>query len=296
MTTISSPASASDFTRPSIANMRSAMTIPRAYFNPEFLGLWELDLQKPALFVGNHTLMGLTDAPLMVEHLYSQYGVMVRSLGDRGHFKIPGWGKLLTDMGSVEGTPENCSALMRAGNHVLVFPGGGREVMRRKGEAYKLIWKQRTGFARMAIEHGYDIIPFGSVGPDESFKILLDANDMMDSPVWKWLTTKTGIEAATRGGDMIPPIVRGLGPTMLPRPQRYYFGFGKRISTKHLRGRSADTKALWSVREEVASAVENQIDRLLQYRQEDRLQNWSLLRRWLAPLSTTAALNSPSNI
>ncbi len=285
----------SHFNPPSMINMRRSLAIPRAYFNPEFLGLWELDLKKPALFVGNHTLMGLTDAPLMVEHLYSQYGVFVRSLGDRGHFKIPGWGKLLTDMGSVEGTPENCSALMQAGNHVLVFPGGGREVMRRKGEAYKLLWKQRTGFARMAIEHGYDIIPFGSVGPDESFKILLDANSVMASPVWNWLKNTTGIEAATRGGDMIPPIVRGLGPTMLPRPQRYYFGFGKRISTKHLRGRTTDAKALWAVREQVANAVESQIERLLQYRQEDRLQNWSHLRRWLAPLSNTSALNSSSN-
>jgi hypothetical protein len=38
---------------------------------------------------------------------------------------------------------------------VLVFPGGGREVTKRKGEAHKVIWKERTGFARMAIEHGY---------------------------------------------------------------------------------------------------------------------------------------------
>ena len=51
--------------------------------------------------------------------------------------------------------------------------------MRRKGEAYRLVWKQRTGFARLAIEHGYDIIPFGSVGPDEAFDILFDANDVM---------------------------------------------------------------------------------------------------------------------
>ena len=264
--------------------MRRVFTIARAYFNPEFLGLWELDLEKPALWVGNHTLFGLTDAPLMVEHLYTQYGVMLRGLGDRGHFDVPWWGDMLVRNGMVLGTPENCAALMKAGQHVLVFPGGGREVMRRKGEAYRLVWKQRTGFARLAIEHGYDIIPFGSVGPDEAYDILLDANDVMSTPLWQWLVRRYGVDAKTRGGDMIPPVVRGIGPTLIPRPQRYYFGFGQRISTRRLKGRAGNPKTLWTLREKVARAVEAQIERLLVYREEDRLQHWSPLRRWLAPL------------
>ena len=264
--------------------MRRVFAFARAYFNPEFLGLWELDLEQPALWVGNHTLFGLTDAPLMVEHLYTQYGVMLRGLGDRGHFDVPWWGEMLVRNGMVLGTPENCSALMRAGQHVLVFPGGGREVMRRKGEAYRLVWKQRTGFARLAIEHGYDIIPFGSVGPDEAYDILFDANDVMSTPLWQWLVRRYGVDAKTRGGDMIPPLVRGLGPTLIPRPQRYYFGFGQRISTRRLKGRVGNPKTLWTLREKVARAVETQIERLLVYREEDRLQHWSPLRRWLAPL------------
>ena len=264
--------------------MRRVFAVARAYFNPEFLGLWELDLEKPALWVGNHTLFGLTDAPLMVEHLYTQYGVMLRGLGDRGHFDVPWWGDMLVRNGMVLGTPENCAALMDAGQHVLVFPGGGREVMRRKGEAYRLVWKQRTGFARLAIEHGYDIIPFGSVGPDEAYDILLDANDVMSTPLWQWLVRRYGVDAKTRGGDMIPPVVRGIGPTLIPRPQRYYFGFGQRISTRRLKGRAGNPKTLWTLREKVARAVEAQIERLLVYREEDRLQHWSPLRRWLAPL------------
>lgn len=274
-----------DFVPPPPAKMRRFFAFARRYFYPEFLGLWELDLKKPALFVGNHTIFGLTDAPLMIEHLYTQYGVMLRGLGDRGHFKVPGWGDFLVRHGMVLGTPENCASLMQAGQSILVFPGGGREVMRRKGEAYNLIWKQRTGFARLAIEHGYDIIPFGSVGPDESFKILMDANDVMNSALWKRFAERMGLAEATRNGDMIPPIVRGLGPTMLPRPQRYYFGFGQRIPTVDLRGRAGDKDSVWALREQVARAVEGQIARLLRYRAEDRLQNWSFVRRWLAPVS-----------
>ncbi|MDM4769165.1 lysophospholipid acyltransferase family protein [Solimonas sp. SE-A11] len=272
------------FTPPSPQQMRRYFALARRWFLPEFLGLWELDLRRPALFVGNHTLFGLTDAPLMIEHLYTQYGVMLRGLGDRGHFQVPYWGEFLARNGMVLGTPENCAALMRAGEHVLVFPGGGREVMRRRGEAYRLIWKRRSGFARLAIEHGYDIIPFGSVGPDESYRILLDANDVQDSRAWRWLSRQLPLESLTRGGDMIPPLVRGLGPSLLPRPQRYYFGFGPRIATTSLRGLHDDPAAAWALREQVAGAVEQQISRLLRYRREDRQQSWSLLRRWLAPL------------
>lgn len=272
------------YTPPSRREMRRFMALGRWWFQPEFLGLWECDLSRPALFVGNHTLFGLTDAPLMIEHLYTQYGVMLRGLGDRGHFKVPLWGDLLKRHGMVLGTPENCSALMRAGASVLVFPGGAREVMRRKGEAYQLIWKQRAGFARLAIEHGYDIIPFGSVGPDESYRILWDANDILNNKCLRNLAERSGVLEYTRGGDFIPPVPLGLGPTLIPKPQRYYFGFGSRIPTAQLEGRAQDAEAVWTLREEVAGAVRKQIDHLQQYRAEDRQQNWSPLRRLLAPL------------
>lgn len=275
-----------NFTPPSRREMRGFMRWARFWFYPEFLGLWGRDLSKPALFVGNHTLFGLTDAPLMIEHLHTQYGVMLRGLGDRGHFQVPVWGDFLIKHGMVLGSPEVCSALMKAGQHVLVFPGGAREVMRRKGEAYNLIWKQRAGFARLAIEHGYDIIPFGSVGPDESYKILLDANDIL-RPGWRHdLAERTGFLKLTRNGDFVPPIAAGLAGTPIPKPQRYYFGFGERIPTAHLQGLEGDKDVVWAVREQVAAAVEAQIENLKKYREEDRRQTWSTVRKYLAPLYT----------
>jgi len=278
-----------EFAPPSPRQMHDLLRLARWYFRPEFLGLEELDLRRPALFVGNHTLYGLMDAALMIEHLYTQHGVLLRGLGDRGHFKVPGWRALLVKCGMVLGTPENCSTLMNARQSILVFPGGGREVMRRKGEAYQLVWKQRAGFARLAIAHGYDIIPFGSVGPDETFKILLDANDIMHSRLWKWLRARNDL---TRGGDMLPPIIKGIGPTLLPRPQRFYFGFGRRISTARLQGQEYDPAVVWEVRNKTARAVRRQIARLIRHRAEDRQRSWSAIRKWLAPLDRSVGLTS----
>lgn len=267
---------------------RLVTAIQRHYFQPTFLGSDSLDLSRPALWVGNHTLYGMLDAPLMGHHLFEK-GVKVHALGDRGHFSVPVWRWALKKVGVVLGTPENCAELMRSGKHVLVFPGGAREVMRRKGEDYQLIWKQRTGFARMAIEHGYDIIPFGSLGPDEALDILVDADDVMNSRAWSWLNKYAAVNEMTRNGDVLPPIVKGVGPTLIPRPQKFYFGFGERIPTSHLNRNTEDKSVLWQVREEVAMSIENQLDRLEAYREHDKENNWGPLRRWLTKSSRREA-------
>ena len=273
-----------DFQPPSVKSLQRMLRVANAWFSPLFLGLDKRDLSKPALWVGNHTLYGLFDVPLLVEYLYREQGVFVRGLGDRAHFAVPGWSQLLVRAGMLLGTPENCAALMQSGQHVLVFPGGGREVMRRKGEDYQLIWKNRSGFARLAIEHGYDIIPFGALGADENFDILLDAGEVSRSRLWTLFDDHLKLSERTRGGDMIPPLVRGIGASLVPRPQRFYFGFGKRISTARLQGKSEDARRVRALRGKVAKAIEEQLDMLIDYRQQDRRQNWSALRRFLAPV------------
>jgi hypothetical protein len=40
----------------------------------------------------------------------------------------------------IDGTPENVRALVRAGDSIVVFPGGAREVFKRRGEKYTLLW------------------------------------------------------------------------------------------------------------------------------------------------------------
>jgi len=258
-----------DFDRPSQREL-SLMTAPlRAYFRPKFYGMENIDPARPSLFVGNHTIYGLLDVPLMTAQVYQEKGILIRGLADHAHFDIPGWRDVLTRGGGVEGTRPNCRALMDAGENVVVFPGGGREVAKRKGEAYKLVWKQRKGFTRMAIEHSYPIIPFASVGPDDAFDILIDGDEIMASPVGRFLN-RTGLsDKYLRGGDMLMPIARGFGLTSFPRPERFYFKFGKPISTKKYVGLENDDDALMDLRERTARAINRLIDDLHEIRAED---------------------------
>jgi 1-acyl-sn-glycerol-3-phosphate acyltransferase len=258
-----------------VPEMKTRFKRAYQYFDPVFFGLETQDLSKPALFVGNHTLYGVLDVPFLISEIYQQHHVIVRSLGDKFHFSIPGWREYLTSHGLVLGTPENCHELMQNGESILVFPGGAREVMRRKHEKYSLIWKKRTGFARLAIAHGYDIIPFASLGADDCFDIVYDANDMQKNVIFKQLLKIPKFNRFFRNGDVLPPLVRGIGPFVFPRPQRFYFSFGKRIPTT---GLQTDQDSLWRLREQVASSIETQISDLKSYRAQDTKQ-WSTLRK-----------------
>jgi 1-acyl-sn-glycerol-3-phosphate acyltransferase len=216
---------------------------------PKFYGLDNITDER-VFFVGNHTVYGLLDVGFMLQGLYKHKGIVVRSLGDFKHWSIPGWGQIATATGGVPGTPANLTELMRRGDPVLVFPGGAREANKRRGEKYQLIWKERIGFAKLAIENDYPIIPFAGVGAEEMYDIVLDDSNRVHR------LASSGFRRVT--GMPIPSIVRGIGPTMIPRPTRLYFWFGKPIDSSQFRRDDFEAGARELrdvVRDEVAGGI-----------------------------------------
>jgi 1-acyl-sn-glycerol-3-phosphate acyltransferase len=227
----------------------------RWYFAPEYLHLDRADPDRPTLFVGNHSVFGVLDVLLFADSLYRQRGITLRMLADRNHFKIPLWRDFVVQTGAVHGTRANCAALMRRGEHLLVFPGGAREVFKHKGEAYRLIWKERYGFVRLAIEHGYSITPYATVGAEEAFDVLLDSSDYMNTPVGRFLKRRGIADRYLRGGEEFPPVVRGLGLTMIPRPEKLYFSIGRPIETARYRDEARNPQRLRRVRDRVSRSL-----------------------------------------
>ncbi len=254
------------FVRPSDARLErdlKPLLVWRALTRPVFQGLERIPEQGPWLFVGNHTIYGVLDSPLLWLELYREKDLFLRFLGDHVHFELPLWRDLLTRYGVVRGTRENCARLLKAGEPVAVFPGGGREVAKRRGEKYKLIWKQRLGFARMAIQYGCQVVPFAAVGAEEALDILVDADQILASPLGPALR-HLGVRA-----DVLLPIVRGLGPTPLPRPERLYFQFGAAIDARAWAGRHEQTEACEQLRDTVRTAVQAGIESLFELRAQD---------------------------
>lgn len=246
-----------------VAAARALLAPWRAWTDPRIDGYANLPADGRYLLVGNHTTLGVFDVPFVVLGIYDETGVLVRSLGDRQHFRVPLWRAVLARFGTVDGSRENARRLMRAGEAVLVFPGGGREVSRRRGDYYPLVWRERIGFARLALEHGYPVVPFAMVGVDDMWDVVADADDAIYAPV-RALARRADIDP-----ELLPPLVRGLGPTPLPRPQRIYARIGAPIDARAFGCSWADGDAAAALRDAVRSAVAKAIEELLAEREDD---------------------------
>ncbi len=66
--------------------------------------------------------------------LYNEDKVAVVSIADHSHFYVPLWREAVKKFGAVDGIQHYVRAVMQQGYSILVFPGGGREVLKRQGE------------------------------------------------------------------------------------------------------------------------------------------------------------------
>lgn len=239
-----------------------AVDLWTALTDPVFEGTENIPLEGPVLMVGNHGMMGTLDAAIMCFGLRQRLGIWPRGLADHVHFRIPAWRDLFRAAGAVEGTHDGFRALMRIGAHVVVYPGGVGEVFKRKGEQYHLRWKERIGFAKLAIEAGCKVVPFSAVGADDSYSVLMGSDEMLKIPGAAALARRLKLKSDYVG------LYRGLGLTALPRPERYYFRFAPAIDAGRFAGAVTDENA-WALRREVEAAVEAGIEDLLAIQADD---------------------------
>ena len=204
--------------------------LSKVYFTPTFIGAEQLDASQPAMYVGNHSLYGVLDSPMLIDYLYNEHQVAVVSIADHSHFYLPLWRSVVKKFGAVDGIPAYVREAMQQGYSILVFPGGGREVLKREGEQYHLIWKQRYGFLKLAQEFGYDIVPFAALGGDEVFDIGFDANKVVQHQYFQKLLQVPQLSRLLRKGEVIPSLPKHLIPKRLP----FYFKFMPRQSLMHI--------------------------------------------------------------
>ncbi len=225
-------------------------------------GLGNLPRDGRFLLVGNHTQFG-AEALLIPYFARQAIGARVRPLADRNFGRMGGpMGDLFAAAGAVIGAPETARELMRHDEPILVFPGGGREISKFKGEENTLRWQGRAGFARLAVEHDYPIIPVGLVGGDDVYRSLVTRES------W-WGRLSQGVtEKLSNRSDMAMPLMRGIGPTLVPRPQRMYLRFAAPIATTKP-ARVPAEKWVATVKEKTQESLEQTLSELLELRGRD---------------------------
>lgn len=246
-------------------------------------GLSGVPNEGPVLLVGYHNLLGLELTPL-VEGFMREKNIVVRGIAhpelfsgrlesESPEISMVDWVKVF---GAVPVTANNLYKLLSVKSHVLLYPGGAREALHRKGEEYKLFWPNQQEFVRMAARFGATIVPFGAVGEDDLAQMVLDYNDLMKIPV---------INDKIREANQNSPRVRDVNsgevgnqdlfpPFLLPKiPGRLYYLFGKPIITKGREEILKDKTNANQLYNQVKSEVEHSLAYLIKKRKEDPYRN-----------------------
>ena len=262
---------------PAGLELEVAYRFVRRMFNPLVVGGENIPGQ-PCLFVGNHSLFAL-DGWVLGPIMQKELGRFPRGLADRFLFAVPSIGNFVLQRGAVLGHPEVCSALMENGSDLLVFPGGAHEAVKSASDIYSLQWKKRYGFVKLAARHGYTIMPFGLVGPDEFYGHFMEGHEIPDSALGR-LLSRFGLLTEDTRTDMMPPIPAGVLGSLVPKPQRCYLGFGQPIDLSGFEGKKLTKKNMQVIRTQVAAEIEEQLSDLLLLREQKRGSD-GLLRRLL---------------
>ncbi|CAN4111230.1 unnamed protein product [Withania somnifera] len=285
-----------DFLPPSKSEFKKALVCNRWYLNFSgsvmlstmengkiVRGLAGIPCEGPVLLVGYHMLLGLEIVPLIEEYL-RQRKILLRGIAHPTLFTQMVENQTsessvfdtLRLYGATPVTASNFFKLLATKSHVLLYPGGAREALHRKGEEYKVIWPDQPEFIRMAAKFGATIVPFGVVGEDDIIQLVLDYDELKSIPIVSdWI--RHANEQAVRRGLTVREDVDGEVanqmlhlPVFLPKiPGRVYFLFGKPIHTKGRQDLVKDREKARELYLQVKSEVQNNMNYLLKKREED---------------------------
>jgi 1-acyl-sn-glycerol-3-phosphate acyltransferase len=149
---------------------RHALALVTRYFHAKLHGAHHVPAGG-ALLVSNHALFAL-DSVVLGALLVQELGRNPRFLVDRNVFDVAGLRQAVAAVGGLVGEPGTAETLLRAGELVLVYPGGVDDSLKLSRERYQLKWKRRSGFARVALRAGVPIVPVAGLGIDDMYTVV----------------------------------------------------------------------------------------------------------------------------
>jgi len=184
-----------------IERFRPWMEALARYHRHEVIGLHHVPAHGRALLVVNHSL-ATYDGALLGLAIHDATGRLPMGLGDNLIFRTPGLRRVASRVGIVPARPETGERLLEDERLVAVAPGGMREALRPSHERYRVRWARRKGFVRLALRLQTPVILAACPAADDLYTVY--------EAVWTKLAYKH---------LKVPlPLVRGLGPTAIPRP------------------------------------------------------------------------------
>lgn len=173
----------------------------RSYHRHRVVGLSNIPERGPAILAVTHSL-ATYDIGMLLTAIFETTGRIPRSLADNLFFKIPFLGELVEAIGGEQGCPANALRLLSEGEIVTVAPGGMREGLRPSSERYQILWENRRGFAKLAMDAGVPVILAACPKADDIYEVY-------KSPVTRWAYDNFRVPVF---------MARGLGLSFIPKP------------------------------------------------------------------------------
>lgn len=136
----------------------------------EVVGLENIPVDQPVLFVYYHGTIPI-DLYYFLSRVLLFNSKLIHTVADRFLFKMPGWSVISDVLKVIPGTVQICSTILKEGNMLAISPGGVYEAQ--FGDSYyRLMWKKRLGFAKVALDAKVCIIPFFTRNIREAFRTM----------------------------------------------------------------------------------------------------------------------------
>ena len=157
-----------DYIRTTLPALRSLSDV---YFRAEVSGLDRIPDSGPVLLVGNHSGgTMIADTFVFAQAFYDHFGPdrLFHQLAHDLVFKVPGLRTLVQRYGTVPASPDNMRRALDEEAALLVYPGGDVESFRPSWETSEVTFDGRTGFVKLALEHGVPVVPIVALGGQET--------------------------------------------------------------------------------------------------------------------------------
>jgi 1-acyl-sn-glycerol-3-phosphate acyltransferase len=169
-------------------------------------GFEHLPSEGRALVIGTHAAVTY-DLILVLIDVQQRTGRVIHGLADDLLFEAPilrsTIGRLGRGVGSAPASPASARDMLNRDRIVGVAPGGMWEALRPRTQRHQVRWERRRGFVRLALETRAPIVL--STCP---------RSDLVYDVYPSRLT-----DAVYRRFKLPLPLMRGVGPTWLPRPE-----------------------------------------------------------------------------
>lgn len=164
-------------------------------------GVENVPAEGPCLLVVHHSF-ATYDGFLLGGAIFEHSGRLPVGLGDDRIFQLGPLADAARAIGLVPASPDAGEQALRAGQLLGVAPGGMWEGIRSYRDRRKTRWEDRKGFARLALRTSAPIVVAACPAADDIFK----------------LYPSRITDGVYKRAHWPVPILRGFGPTLIPRP------------------------------------------------------------------------------